>query len=56
MKLLSSFPLATQNLTFQYFEDMWICRNYPKICGFVGSVAERIKAPFLWRPCDHDCV
>jgi len=22
----------------------------------VGSVAERVKAPFLWRPCDHDCV
>jgi len=23
---------------------------------FVGSVAERVKAPFLWRPSDHDCV
>jgi len=21
---------------------------------FVGSVAERVKAPFLWRPCNHD--
>jgi len=21
-----------------------------------GSVAKRVKAPFLWRPCDHDCV
>jgi len=22
----------------------------------VGSVAERVKAPFLWRPCDQDSV
>jgi len=22
----------------------------------VGSVAERVKAPFLWRPCDHNRV
>jgi len=22
----------------------------------ISSVAERVKAPFLWRPCDHDCV
>jgi len=22
----------------------------------VGSVAERVNAPFLRRPCDHDCV
>jgi len=22
----------------------------------VGSVAERVKAPFLWQPCDHDRV
>jgi len=22
----------------------------------VGSVTERVKAPFLWRPCDHDRV
>jgi len=23
---------------------------------FVDSVTERVKAPFLWRPCDHNCV
>jgi len=22
----------------------------------VGSVAKRAKAPFLWRPCDHNRV
>jgi len=22
----------------------------------VGSVAERVKAPFLWRLYDHNCV
>jgi len=22
----------------------------------VGSVAKRVKAPFLWRPCDHNRV
>jgi len=32
-------------------EDL-VCR-YAKCEDLVGSVAERVKAPFLWRPCDH---
>jgi len=24
-----------------------------KIHLFVGSVADKVQVPFLWRPCDH---
>jgi len=27
-----------------------------EISIIVGSVAERVKAPFLWRPCDNGRV
>jgi len=30
--------------------------NKSTVINIVGSVAERIKAPYLRRPCDHDCV
>jgi len=36
-----------------------VIRNFLKLflCKtFVGSVAERVQEPFLWQPCDHDCV
>jgi len=24
--------------------------------GTDTCMTDRVKAPFLWRPCDHDCV
>jgi len=42
----------------KHIEDLFVVcmlmlnRNWLFTGLFVGSVAERVKAPFLWRPCD----
>jgi len=30
--------------------------SHHSIVQLVSSVAERVKAPFLWRPCDQNLV
>jgi len=29
---------------------------FARLFLLIGSVADRVKAPFLWRPCDHNRV
>jgi len=29
---------------------------YFKLIAIISSVAERVEPPFLWQPCDHDCM
>jgi len=42
--------------SYEFLEYWWDAAKFLGTYTIVGSVAERIKAPFLWRPCDHDYV